>query len=365
MRKIPLVRTPVSALVMVLGFAVCAFACLVSLTMPTGLLVMYTAGPFMLPMALLLAGAVPAYLCLALCVGSLTLLLGLPGLAAGLVFFGSVLVVFHVLCMRGARFGTVLLASALTLILSQTVLYVWVQVLCDRQAFQRAADAMTDWFLQNREQGDMLLYLLNSAGLLPLSSSFEGAGVVSGYTLSEAARMDLLSTLSVLVVSMLTQMATSMIVGMSLYLGALTSLVPERAAAAFRRRRERLGDSEEKNPPIPIESAPQLCTWHLPRGWGLRVGVLAAGYLMQTLFTGTLQLLGRIFFEVFAAVYSVQGAALINHLQVSRRHRKGWRIAVPLLVCAIAPNALYIIGLFDQWMDPRHLRPREEEPPEI
>ena len=366
MRKLPLVRTPVSAVVLVLGFAACALLCLMPLTMPTGLMILYTAGPFMLPLTLMLAGTVPAYLCLAVSAGCLFLLFGFPGLAVGLVYLGSMLAVFHVLCVREARFRTVALSAVLTLVLSQTALYAWLQAAYHRQAFQAAADAMTDWFLQNSGEGDILLYLLNSSGLLPLSSSFQGAGFESGYVLTDAARSDLLSALSALVVGMLNQMTTAMIVGMSLYLGAAAALIPERAASAFRKRRLRLGDGDASNPPVPIESAPRLKTWHLPRGWGLKVGILAAGYLLQTASTGALQVLGRICFEVFSAVFTIQGVALINHLQVGRRHRKGWRIAVPLLLCMILPNAMYIVGVFDQILDPRHLRAREEEqPPEL
>ena len=365
MRKLPLVRTPVPALVLVLGFAACGLMCLLPLTMPTGLMILYTAGPFMLPLALMLAGIVPAYLCLAVCAGCLFLLFGFPGLAAGLAYLGSVLAVFHVLCVRQARFRTVAVSAVLTLILSQTALYAWLQAAYHRKAFQAAADAMTNWFLHSGGEGDLLLYLLNASGILPLSSSFQGAGFQSGYVLTEAARSDLLSTLSAMVVRLLNQMTTSMIVGMSLYTGAAAALIPERAASAFQKRRARLGDGDDRNPPVPIESAPQLRLWHLPRGWGLKVGILAAGYLLQAAAGGALQTLGRICFEVFSAVYTIQGVALINHLQVGRGHRKGWRIAVPLLVCMIVPNAMYIVGVFDQILDPRHLRVREEQPPEF
>ncbi len=359
MRKLPMIRTPVSALVMVLGFAVCSGLCLDPLTMPTGLMILYLAGPFMLPMALLLSGWLPAWVCLGISAGGLLMLFGLPGLAVGLVYLAPMLILFHVLCAVKSRFLTVLFSAVGVLILSQTALYVWVQLIHERQAFQRAAGAMTDWFLAHPEQGDLLLYVFNTSGLLPLSASFEGTGVINGTRLTEAARLDLLGTLSAMVIQTLDQMATSLVVGMSLYLGTLASFLPERAASAFQRRRARLGDREETNPPIPLEPAPPLHTWHLPRGWGWKVGILAAGYLLQAVSSGPVRLLGRIFFEVFAAVYSVQGVALINYLQVARGSRKGWRIAVPLLVCAIAPRALYIVGVFDQLLDPRHLRPRE------
>jgi hypothetical protein len=56
-------------------------------------------------------------------------------------------------------------------------------------------------------------------------------------------------------------------------------------------------------------------------------------------------------------VYAIQGIATINFIQHKKGSRKGWRVALPLLLSLLMPNALMFLGLIEQVTNLRMLRP--------
>ena len=107
---------------------------------------------------------------------------------------------------------------------------------------------------------------------------------------------------------------------------------------------------------------PPLRDWHIPRPWGLRIGILGAGYFLSLSANGALNLLGKMFFSLFSAVYSIQGIATLNFIQHKKGTRRGWRVALPIILSMLMPNALMFLGLIDQVMNIRMLRPMPEMP---
>ena len=105
---------------------------------------------------------------------------------------------------------------------------------------------------------------------------------------------------------------------------------------------------------------PELRYWYIPRPWGLRIGILAVGYLIMRLPVGdTLYLLGALMWQTFCVCFAVQGLAAINFNQHQRGTRKGWRVAaiIAAMTVSLFQSVLMIIGVFDQINNARGLRP--------
>jgi hypothetical protein len=67
---------------------------------------------------------------------------------------------------------------------------------------------------------------------------------------------------------------------------------------------------------------------------------------------------GTILYAAATALFTVQGAALINFIQRQRNSSRAWRVALPLLLMAF--SVLTFAGIFDQIINIRGLRaPRE------
>ncbi len=355
MRQVPWVRTRASALVTILLFALCLFMCMTPMV-TYGVMLIYFAAPVMLCLAWLLAGRAAADICAVLSAAAFYLVGGLPTAAAGIVYLLPAHILFRIQTVKGASALRTGIFTASALMLSQLAVYVAVQAANGGRAYEAAALAVTQWFERDRETGDLLLIYMNSAGLLPLSPSFTGEGLTTAGALSEAARQDLLNTVHLSVVSMLTAMVPPMMVEMSIYQGAMAVLIPRRAAEGYILRRGRAGGGGDETKPLPGTDTPQLKLWHLPRGWGWRIGILGAGYILMYIPGDILSQAGQLLFYVFFAVYSIQGIALLNHIQCSRSRRRFWRIAVPILILLIFQEALCLMGCLDQVLDIRKLR---------
>ena len=360
MRQIPWVRTRASALVFILIFALCALTC-ATLLLSYGVMFLYLAAPCLLCAAWMLSGRAAADVCAALSVLAFYLAGGPYIALAGAVYLLPAHAVFRVLTLREASALKTGIAAAAAMALSQLALFVWAQALCGGKAYETAAGMVTGWFDKNRDVGDLVLITMNSMDALRLSSSFTGQTLLSPGVLTDAARSDLLGTVSLMIITGLSAAVPAMMVEMSIYQGAMAVLIPRRAAAAYIRKRARAGAGAVENPPLPGKGTPALKTWHLPRGWGWRIGVLSAGYLLGYTSQGVLPMLGQLLFYVFFAVYTLQGIALLNHVQCLHGRRKVWRIIVPLLILLIFQEAMCLLGCVDQVLDIRKLRKKDRE----
>ncbi len=360
MNQVPWVRTRASAVVMILIFSLCMLLCMTPF-MVYGIMFLYFAAPCLMCLAWLLSGRAAADVCAVLSVAGFYLSGGTWAGLAGAVYLLPAHAAFRILTVKKASALKTGIVMAAVMMLSQMALYIAVQALNGGKAYDAAARAVTDWFERDRELGDLMLIYLNSLDILPLSSSFEGQGMVSSGVLTDAARENLLGTLHLTVVNALTAAVPAMTVEMSIYQGALAVLVPRRGAESYLRSRARRGDGEDVLCPLPGEDTPQLRLWHLPRGWGWRIGILGAGYALMYVPNDTAALLGQLLFYVFFAVYSIQGIALLNHIQCKRGGRRIWRIVVPLLILFIFQEALLLMGCADQVLDPRKLREDKDD----
>ena len=122
------------------------------------------------------------------------------------------------------------------------------------------------------------------------------------------------------------------------------------------RRAVRLNEDEQD---IPDLDMPPLSRWHIPRPWGLRIGILGLGYFLISMGNDTLQTVGALMWQVFATLFSLQGLAAIHHNQKAHGTGKFWRIAlfVAAFTVSFMQTVLIIMGLMDQITNMRGLRP--------
>lgn len=107
---------------------------------------------------------------------------------------------------------------------------------------------------------------------------------------------------------------------------------------------------------------PPFRAWHLPRGWGMAVGLLFLGLPMAQLFGGTAGMVGTMMAASAFVVYTVQGMALLwfgagEHAKLTAGTAV-LQFALPLLLCAVF---FTLTGLVDQYLDPRKLRPVDDD----
>ena len=401
MKEFPLWRSPRAGL---LGAALMALPMIVFSLSPL-------LGGYLIALILF---AWPTAVCLAgLCCGSLPMLMGTAGalLAMGRVFGqqGLLLTAVYLLPVLAAflyvivtrtpfKRGCVMLIVAHVVALA--AVFWLLQQLAGGDLYGRAGQLAMEG-LQTWELGDTLLYEFYAMRLLELPASLaEGAlvQVPGGYTLSDAARADLLLSAKALVTAVLPVMVPSLLVRQSILGGVGCLLLPLRLGGALQSRREGTeadADVPDDAPsqdaaepsdattaavlqsirrpsmrPDPVPAGfpdlgmPPFRAWHLPRGIGWQVGLaLVLGYMLQVSAVPALAVAGAMLYAAAGAVFSVQGAALINFIQHTRGTKRFWRILVPLLL--LSTSLLLIAGVFDQITNVRGLRKPREPKEEI
>lgn|GEM_PF-4286049 len=213
-------------------------------------------------------------------------------------------------------------------------------------------DFLADWFtasIAQSPQGNELLVAAYQAGYAHYGTSGEGlpAFRLGGLViLSDEVRTQLLLSLRHTLWVAFHQSAPQGV----LYAGGCVALFSALVAGGQRRRRGLQCD------------VPPFSRWHLPRGWGLRIGVLALGYLFQG--DGTPPMVGYISVlsvAIFRFAYTVQGIAALQFFLA----RSGSRWLGKLLVTGaglwLAPDLFQIIGIFDQISPWRQLRKKQQE----
>jgi hypothetical protein len=114
--------------------------------------------------------------------------------------------------------------------------------------------------------------------------------------------------------------------------------------------------------PAPDLGMPPFQDWYIPKAIGQKLWVLAAGYLLMLLGTmPVMQLAGGLMFNVFYALYVLQGLAVIDH-RLSLGSLNPWlkRLLLVLLFVILQP-LLVFMGIIDQARDTRGLRKENRE----
>ena len=370
MKDFPLFRSPRAA---VTGTLLTALPLLLLSSSALGGLYVVMIVLFLLPAALCITAAVcgllPMGLGLAAGLVAMGRLFGRQGLILAGLYMLPVLAVFLLAVALRIPFKRACPAligvHAAALAGCYLLLQAWTGGSLYTAAGERAAQLMRTW-----EMGDSMLYQLYTTGLIGLPETLEGTALVpvlGGYTLSDAAREDLLLSLSTMVTRSLALLIPNMIVTQSILGGVACLLLPLRLGYIAQERRAFLAAPQEESGggegPAPVDfpdlGMPRFETWHLPRGIGWQVGLaLAAGYLLRGSANPPLAVAGILLYSAGHAIFSIQGAALVYFMQKLRGTKRVWRVIV--ISALFLFSVLVFIGIFDQMNNIRGLRkPRE------
>ena len=381
MKDFPLIRSVPSAVVGTLALVLPML--ILSANLMDG---MYLAALllFLGPAALCVCGAVCGSLPLAVSCAAALLSMGRVfggrGMLLTAVYLLPVIAVFLTIVLRRVPFWTgcglmigthVALFAAVYLILQQ-----WAGGDLYTAAASLSMNALEKW-----EYGDYVLYEFYSMGLIDLPASLAEGVRLEGYgiLLSDAARQDLLLSVGNLVSSTLSSAIPGLIITRQSIVGGVGCLLlPLRFGYLAQRKRQygpeprrapapMEGERTEAGEALPVDfpdlNMPALRRWYIPRKYGWQAGAaLALGLLLQGSAQPALAVAGMILYNAGGALFTIQGAAMINFSQNMRGTGRFWRVAVPMLL--ISTSLLMIVGIFDQIVNIRGLRkppePKEE-----
>lgn len=207
--------------------------------------------------------------------------------------------------------------------------------------------------LEQLPQRDAFLYSLWKSGFLSHGQP-SGTQVFieqgRGWTFTPDVLQEFFKQIAFRVEGFLQSVFQGLITSYGIYLAALGSYLAIR-----------LGKSARPHS-CPDLEMPPFSLWYIPRAIGKKLWVLAAGYLLMLLGTDpVLQLAGGLMFNVFYALYVLQGLALLDH-RLSRGRLGPWLklLALGLLFVLLQP-VLVFMGIIDQSRDTRELRGENRE----
>lgn len=372
MKDFPLIRSQRAAIIGTLLIA--APMLLLSLSPLTGV---YAAllSLFLLPTALCLlgltGGLIPMLVSALLSLCGLYRFAGQAGALLGAVYLLPVMAVFLFVVARRVPFWHACAGMIGAHVAALAAAYLILQSLAGGDLYT-AAGAWAAAAVEKWAMCDQLLFQLYDMGAITLPETLRDSmlsPMLGGYTLSAAARADLLLSVRSLVSSSLASLTPSLIIRQSILGGVGCLLLPLRfgAIAAQRRafRSEEPADAErqlQSKPDFPNLNMPPLSMWFVPRGYGWQLGLmLVAGYVLGGSAASGAAIAGRILYAAANAVFTIQGLAVINFMQKARGVKLARRVIVPALLLLF--SILPFLGIFDQVANIRGLR-KPKEPKE-
>lgn len=323
------------------------------------LLITLLIGPALLMIAGFCAGWLPMGFCLAAVLAALFVSGGAAMAGIGVVYLLPVTLLYLLCLRRRIPFWKSCGILAVTLLLSQFALFALLYALAGGSPFLKAG-SLAAQAIYDSPYRDSLLYSLISMGMLTVPAGLREGAVIAldgSYALSEQVVSELLLQVRSLISQLGQSVMPSLLIsgsGLNALLGLSLGIRWGRLAAQRRAFR-----AEEETQEIPDLAMPPLRAWHLPRPWGLRIGVLGLGYLLAQTDSGALSMLGALMFQVFSLCFGVQGLAAMNDSQHKRGSARGWRtlVVVLALIFRFMQIALIILGVIDQITNARGLRP--------
>lgn len=274
----------------------------------------------------LLAGYDPVYAFSLLAMGASTLLLTrlLPvskraGLTGALWYTGAV------------AFSLALEAAAATYVLSAPL---W-----------QSASALIVKMIESSEQAGLLLYRLGLAGLLSMPEGAASTHVLL-HVLEPAFVRQMALSLRLNLENLLLSWLPAALVQASLVVGLFTSLRVQRFGGVVLLVEAKTPNHRQTHVAIPpgfsLLAIPAQARWTL-------LGMAAASLVLLSQGSTLCLILGRMCFAAFETAYTLTGAAvLVWMLSAKAPERKNaWGVLTAALY-AIAPLALFLIGLTDQ-----------------
>ena len=205
------------------------------------------------------------------------------------------------------------------------------------------AQTAVDWVAASPD-GNTILLNAYSMGLARLEGT-EALAVRFLSVLTADTRMQLLWSLRVSLEETLPQMLCDAVVYHTALTVLLCVLFPD-----WRRRKS--GVKGE---------LPTMDRWYIPRGYGLGICCLAAGWLFAYMSDGGIDMyFGLLCVGVFKTAFLLQGVCFLIWMEKRAGIRSMMRNIWAIVLSLLAPIVPIFMGLIDQRRDTRHLRPDKE-----
>lgn len=317
--------------------------------------------PVFLMMTGLISGFIPMIACAGLLFAAMLASGGVIFTLFGALYLLPMLAVYAYGTYKKMHFWKVLGGVVGALFIAQVLIYVILQRMTGGLLYATAANAVAD-FIHASPLRDQLLYILCASGMLGIPASMQETALIAveggGYIFSDEAVVELLKQVTSFVFTQLLSLMPALLVSGSVLSGVMgLGFGVHYGQRSMRRRAVRLNEQEQD---IPSLNMPPLSEWHIPRPWGKRIGVLAAGYLLiQLAASETVLLVGALMWQVFAVVFALQGLAAIHYTQKKRGTSKFWRVALiaAAMTLSFMQYVLIVFGVLDQISNARGLRP--------
>lgn len=368
MKDFPLVRSPKTAVISTLLLAVPLL--LLSLSPLTGIYAVLCI-LFLMPIGCCVAAAVGGLLAgfvgVAASLFAAGRLLGMPGLCGCSLYLVPIFAVFVFIIWQKPAFFKGCALMIVAHILAFGCVYLYAQQQTDYQLYRLAADTAVQ-ALSQMPECDLLLIQMYQSGFVDLPASLADQLKImpSGlYLLTPAARQDLLLSISSMIENLLLSLVVLVMTQQSIISGVACLLLPLRFGRLHHEKLAFLAPEGKEIAPFPDLQMPPLSLWHLPRGMGWKVGLVwVAGSFLQGMGgSETASMAGAILYYSASAVFTWQGAALMNFTQKAKGTKRPFRVIIPLLFFLL--GILPYLGIFDQIINLRGLRKPPEPKEEI
>lgn len=361
MRQYRLWLDPRSA---ILSPALCLLLVALLLTAPLSELYLLTLSLFLFPLLALLsagmAGVLPTLLSLAILSTGAWLRLGPAG---GMMVMASLtpVTVCYLACLQLRLHWQRSIAAMLFIyVVSILLSYLWLQRYFGQQLFTRVAQSVVKG-LDALPERDLLLHTFYQWGMLSLPGDIAAQPLTEaqvGWTYSQAALQEFYNQVSARVDLWLRALLPTLISAYSIQLCVLGFFVAQyHGCRRAQRLAFRASDDTDAQALCPSLDMPAFSQLFLPRRAGTTLLILSVGFLLARVSgSATLALAGQMMYNVFSALYIIQGLSYVNFLQKKRASRPFVRVITMLALYLLLQAALVFVGLLDQFLDPRRLR---------
>lgn len=334
------------------------------ISMPLAAFYLFSAILFVFPFVLLVsagvAGVLPAIACLLIMSGGAYQALGAQAALAAAAYLAPLLLCLLVCLQMKLAWQKTIPALLSVFVLSVMLIYMVLQRHADNDLFSLIAQRVVG-SIDGMPERDSLLHTFYQFGLLGLPQEVAAQPLVEaaqGWTYSAPALQEFYKQIAARVDLWLRALLPALISSYSLFI-----CIPGFFAAQFyavrhaQRLAFRLGGQASADDFCPGLDMPAFSHLFMPKSAGQALLILALGYLFARLSgSATLALAGQMMYNVFAALYVIQGLSYINFMQKKRGTKPGFRAFTLLALFIVLQPALVFAGLIDQFMDPRKLR---------
>ncbi|NLX83787.1 MAG: DUF2232 domain-containing protein [Clostridiales bacterium] len=345
-----LLTTPKQALVWLLIIAALAFFLQMSFLPAVSFLgVGIVLFPIVILLAIALGGILPAFFGMVLLLIASKVVYGNGGLWLA-VYLLPMAVAFAVCLELRVPFFKTASIVLITFVLSMMVVFIVFQ----REAGGNLYDALAKEAIAGLERfpaRDNLLYTFWRGGLLshgqePGSQLFESTQY-GGWTFKPEVIAEFYKQINARV----TMLSASLLPGLLTSYSITTAFAGSGLALKLASRYDT----------APNLDLPSFSKWFIPKSLGRRLAVLALGYLLTILSANpVIRIAGQMMYNVFFALYAIQGLSYLNFMMKRRGIRPFVRFILLLLLFIILSPVTMMMGVYDQVMDPRKLRVEQD-----